>query len=303
MTVLYSVSTGSTVLAADLNQYKSMLEGASGYTSTYKFRATAGSDIVFVLGDNAAANKFSIHDSDNVEVWKIDSNGGMTAGALSPTSLVVPNSGAPAQTASGSAVWDTVNETLTVANGTVRRTLTPDDQVVKYKSATQVFTTDTTYADITATSGNFAFPVLANARYKARFVLPLVFGGTGGVKLQLTGPAAPTLVRIDAVSSSTWVAQSNDTVASGETSVLATAPFWAATAFSSGSGLNSVSGAPSSGTSGSNILNAGGTTIIVDVFIVNGANAGTVTLQGAQNSSNSTTTFSIGCYMIAERLV
>ena len=69
----------------------------------------------------------------------------------------------------------------------------------KYKTATQVFTTSTTFADITASSGTFSFTAEANGIYVARYSLPVTFGGTGGVKLQLTGPASPTLVRVDSL--------------------------------------------------------------------------------------------------------
>jgi hypothetical protein len=50
------------------------------------------------------------------------------------------------------------------------------------------------------------------------------------------------------------------------------------------------------------ITGAKAATLHLHVRIINGSTAGTVVLQGAQNSSNSTTTFGVGCYMKAERI-
>ena len=290
MTVLYSVTTGNTILAADLNQYKSMLEGASGYTSTYKLVSTAGTNFVLVLGDSSAANKLSVQDAAGNEVWSVNSDGAVSSGALTPTSLVIPNSGAPAQTTSGSAVWDTVNEILTIANGSTRKDFYPGLPVVKYKTATQVFTTDTTFADITASSGNLAFSIGASEIWMVEFYLPMTYGGTGGLKLQLTGPAAPTLVRVDAYGD----IHKDTTGASNFVPVYSTLNP-GATAFSS-QFVARDSGASANGLLSSSVIHAQG-------LIVNGSTAGTVTLQGAQNSSNSTTTFAAGCWMRATRLL
>ena len=218
-----------------------------------------------------------------------------------PTNAQLPTSAAPSQTTAGQLEWGTTNKVLTVGDGTNNRSITPDDQVFKYKAAAQQFSADTTFADITASSGNFAFPVVASGVYRARFVLPLTHGGTGGVKIQFTGPAAATLVRYDSLASAVWVAQSNDSGAATETSVLAAAELDAGTAFSSSGGLNSVTSAPTSGTSGTNLL-AANTIVTIDLLVINGANAGTVTLQGAQNSANSTTDFVAGCWMEARRV-
>lgn len=164
--------------------------------------------------------------------------------------------------------------------------------LVKYMSATQVFTTNTTYADlVTSGSGTMSFPVVANGIYVARVIGHLTFGGTGGVKFQVTGPAAPTAVSIEVYS-----AQYQQTHASGtdpaDITLLYNYLLGRFTAFSSGGGAssNSVSGAVVNGP------------FAIDMFIQNGANAGTVTVQAAQFSSNSTTTFAIGT-RIEARLV
>lgn len=57
--------------------------------------APTGQDVLMTLGDNGGTNKFSILDSDSVEVFAVDSNGGQTfssltvAGALTQTAGVV----------------------------------------------------------------------------------------------------------------------------------------------------------------------------------------------------------------------
>ena len=174
----------------------------------------------------------------------------------------------------------------TIANSqtTLDKRVWTHKNVEKYKTATQVFSTNTTYADITTSSGNFAFPIAANEVWRVRFVLNMTYGGTGGVKLQLTGPAAPTAVFL----SGRYLLENSAAAES----------FWYAapviSAFSTGVvTINSGGGA--------------GTTLTtypveIEGFIQNGTTAGTVTLQGAQNSSNSTTTFGIGSFMKAERV-
>lgn len=171
----------------------------------------------------------------------------------------------------------------------------------KYKTATQVFTTSTTFADITAASGNFAFDVAASGVYVARYVLPVSFGGSGGVKLQLTGPSAPTLVRADAFGETVkhTYGGSGSVTDTAQSQVFATrlgggTAFSASLVAADSTGVVNQNGA--SATAAAGLLPAG-TVIVLDVIVVNGANAGTVTLQGAQNSANSTTTFGAGCWM------
>ncbi len=61
----------------------------------------AGQNVVFKTGDNAGANKFSFLDSDDVEVFSIDSNGGLPtiAGALTVSGLFTANGSATIKTA------------------------------------------------------------------------------------------------------------------------------------------------------------------------------------------------------------
>ena len=79
--------------------------------------APAGQDVLMTLGDNAAANKFSILDSDSVEVFAVDSNGVMTftgltvVGALTQTAGVVSIS------------EDNTADAVGIGNGTVARAI------------------------------------------------------------------------------------------------------------------------------------------------------------------------------------
>lgn len=339
MTVPYSVNDNDEVLPADINQYKKVLEGATGYTDSFALKSTAGTDFVITLGDASGVNKLSIKDSGAVEVASINSDGAIAGSINAATStLIIPTSATPSQTTEGSVAWDTDDDRFTVGTGAATKVIglsrgagsdaSATQEMMydttlaalkvwdgsasqsigrlptfKYKSATQVFTTNTTYADITASSGNMAFDVVANGVYRARFILPLSFGGTGGVKLQLTGPAGVTLVRANATGETVRFTGS-DSVGVPQSQVFV-GTLGAATAFSanivalSSPGVVSTSGA---GGATEGLASGGSTVIAIDVLIVNGSTAGTVTLQGAQNSSNSTTTFAIGCWMEAVRV-
>lgn len=191
-------------------------------------------------------------------------------------------------------IYIAANDTTISGSGEIidkRQANGPRGTYIEYKSATQVFTTDTTFADITASSGNIAFSIAPNEIVRAKYILPVTFGGTGGVKLQLTGPASPTVVRVDATGEMTKQTYGGPT--DGITYTAFQTALGNATAFSA----SFV--AKNSGSGAGDLIQAG--TIYVDALIVNGANAGTVTLQGAQNSSNSTTTFAIGCQMVVDR--
>jgi len=79
--------------------------------------APTGQDVLMTLGDNAAANKFSILDSDSVEVFAVDSNGAMTF-----SSLVV--SGAFSQTAGIVSISeDNSANAVGIGNGTTARAI------------------------------------------------------------------------------------------------------------------------------------------------------------------------------------
>ena len=172
-----------------------------------------------------------------------------------------------------------------------------------HKAAAQTFTTDTTFADVTAaTGGTFSFYAEANGIYLIEASVPVTYGGTGGIKMQATGPAAPTLVRFDAFGyalSQQTLDSNNDT----EKEVSAWAPIGSATAFSSSFVALNTPAVSSGGATGtlSGLLATGGPIRIVGI-VVNGASAGLVTLQAAQNSANSTTSLGIGTQWKVERV-
>lgn len=153
----------------------------------------------------------------------------------------------------------------------------------KYKTATQTFSATTTYADITATSGNLAFDVAASGVYYAKvwlYVSSQGVAGGEGAKFQFTGPAAPTFVR----PSGKFLAY---TTVSGASDFVNTVQQSFATAFSS----NIMNQPALNTTTASGITNA---PVEIELFLVNGANAGTVTLQGAQNTASGSTDIEYG---------
>ena len=123
MTLLYSVATGGVINAADVNQYKSMLEGASGYTSTFLLTSTSGTNFIVKLGDAAGVNKLVVQDSAGVEQWAVSSDGVITGGLGALGTLVLPAATVPSQTAEGQVIWDSDNDQLTIGTGSGRVTI------------------------------------------------------------------------------------------------------------------------------------------------------------------------------------
>ena len=326
----FTTKSGLAVASADIADIVNHLQGASAKTDAWHFRVSSGNNYLITLSDAAGAQKFSVRDSGAVEKFSVDSDGNVTiAGTLTNSgSLVVPVSASPSQTAEGSLVadsdddmltlgtgaatkyiglsrgagsdasatkelmYDTTNKVLKVWNGSASISAANYAPTRNYKSATQVFTTNTTFADVDGALGaTFSFAIAASEVWMAEYWIPLTFGGTGGAKFQLTGPAAPTNVDI----TGTYIRASTTMTAGG-----ATDKFADVTAFSSSIGAQN-SGAQA--TSDVVYVNtAPGSAIHIKARITNGANAGTVTLQAAQNSSNSTTTLGIGATMRAERI-
>lgn len=117
MTLLYSVAAGDAIQAADVNQFKNMLEGASGYTSTFVLVSTTGANFIVKMGDAAGATKFALQDSAGVEQWSVNSDGLVSGGSIAPTTFTFPVSASPSQTTDGQAVWDSDDNVLTVGDG------------------------------------------------------------------------------------------------------------------------------------------------------------------------------------------
>ena len=113
-------ATGDTIVATDVSDIVNHLEGASGTSLAWFFRVLASNDFVIRLPEAAGAQVLSIQDSAGTEVASIDSDGVITATNTSFTALTVPVSAAPAQTTSGSLVYDSAKLALTVGNGSGR---------------------------------------------------------------------------------------------------------------------------------------------------------------------------------------
>lgn len=238
-----------------------------------------------------------------VDIIVITSAGAVSAVAGTPKALTTTSGPVPtAPTASQleiARIYVPASGTaLTSANITDRRVSLARTSISNYKSATQTFTTNTTFADVTGAIGaTFSFAIAANEVWEVLYHIPLAFTGTGGVKLQLTGPAAATSV---AIMGTHTINRANGAATDVQTVQYATQ----AAAFSSNFGsANSENGATTS-----NVYNnQGGSStpqIVVEARarIINGANAGTVTLQAAQNSSNADSILGLGTFMRADRL-
>lgn len=123
MTVPYSVATGDLVQAADVNQFKNLLEGATGYTTTFLLVSTSGTNFIVRLGDAIGVNKISFQDSAGVEQASINSDGLVTGNSISFASLQLPVSAAAAPTTDGQVVWDSDDDVLTVGTGAATKVI------------------------------------------------------------------------------------------------------------------------------------------------------------------------------------
>lgn len=292
------VVTGDTAVANDLNQLIDLLEGAASLTEAFKLVSSSGENFIIKLADAAGARKLVIQDSAGVEVASIDSDGGASfTNVTSSGSVILPTSTSPAQTTDGQVVWDSDDNLLTVGDGASRKTFyygeaLPFKEVRKYTAATQTYSADTTYANVVAAGSpaTMSVTVAASEVWHIRGFFRVVFTGTGGLKMQLTGPGSPTQVRIRATTGR-HTRDFSDTVFVPN---LVTE----VTAFSTGFiGTNAAAGG-----AGSFPTTDNGGWIEFDAFLINGVNAGTVTLQAAQNSANGTSVIQIGSYMFATKL-
>lgn len=88
--------------------------------------AATGQDVVITLGDNAGANKLSVLDSDSVEVFAVDSNGGQTYTTITASGLITGNASATINTA-GTALTlggDNSGDAVILGGGTSARAIT-----------------------------------------------------------------------------------------------------------------------------------------------------------------------------------
>jgi hypothetical protein len=302
-------SPGDTIAADNIDELRVHLTGQSGKTEAWHLRQSTGNTLI-TLATADGSNGFRLNDSAGVQVFYVDSDGNVTqAGTFSPGTLVLPNGATPSQTTEASAVWDTDDDVLTVGtgsatkvvglkrgaginasatqdlvfdttagalevwNGSAIRNIFPTD--FKYKTAAQVFTANTTYANVTATSGDLAVAIGASEVWLIECHMSVSFTSTGGLKVQLTGPAAPTAVSVTGTYGTIFTSAAADSIA--------VSGFGQVNSFSSN--LFAVNAGTANGA-----FNTSTGTVIFAALVSNGVNAGTVTVQAAQNSAAGTTT-------------
>nr|NGX57257.1 hypothetical protein [Chlamydiota bacterium] len=166
-------------------------------------RAAVGQNIILRMGDNAGANSVSFQDIDNVEVFSVDSNGGIPviAGALTVNGLFTANASATINTA-GTALnlaTDNSGDAVTIAEGNVARAVTIATSAFAHTialgSASGGAMTWDTAAGISidaATASNFTVTGAAD----------LTLESTAGAVLINSGEAAIDAIVLDASSAS-----------------------------------------------------------------------------------------------------
>ena len=119
-------ATGDTIQATDVSDIKNHLEGGSGKTAPYNLRQSTG-NMLLTAATNDGSNGIRFNDSDNSQIFYVDSDGNITVvGTITNSgALVLPVSASPSQTADGSVVWDSDDDVLTVGDGAARKTFYP----------------------------------------------------------------------------------------------------------------------------------------------------------------------------------
>ena len=293
-------SSGLTVAVAAITGGQAVINGttvATGYaggTVTLDAASSTGNrrDIIY-YDTSGSVGKVTGTPVTPVTYYVATSSGGAVTTALPSVVGPVPPSLSSSQIAIAE-VYVAINETTIDAGEIVDRRQDPMSSVVvrRYKTATQVFTTDTAFADVADSTGEgFTFSAPASSVWIVEYHIPLTFGGTGGAKFQITGPAAPTGVDITGEFGAAIVNV-------GPTVTAALQGFVAVTAFATDIASRS------SGITADIYSNQAAypSSIFIRLRLINGATGGLVTLQAAQNNANSTTTLGIGSYMRAERV-
>ena len=254
----------------------------------------------------------------------MDSDGNVTqAGSFTPTTFIMPGEASPSTTTAGSLRRDTDDHHLVMGTGSAAKRLglvvgsgaaptvtgemtydtatgllklydgsaavTVGATLYKYKTAGQNFTT-TTFADVTATSGSVAFAVVANTAYKIDIDLMLTAVGTqnsGGVKFAFTTPAAFTAAQT--AYDSPYTVGDLD-VESGGTFQKEGGRITSLVAITSGV---EFFGSNAYATAANGAAGVATGLVRLSLLFVNGANAGTVTLQAAQKTAAGTSTFTL----------
>lgn len=339
---LVRVTAGLKSTILQLNQIINHLEGVAGNTLSWFLRTATNGNFIIVLGDDAGVSEFQLMDSNETVIFTINSNGDVTpGGAFSPAQIIVPGDVAPSQTdlgnlqldedgffltigtginnkrlglvvgagasptLTGEMAYDTTSRQLLLHDGT--RAVAVSGGAGKYVVTNQVITASTVFVDVVAsgTPATMSFVAGANQIYAITLRLLLSYSTTGGFKLQLTGPAAPTRIiqsslhmylKETAIGGSATPYWSRGFLISG-----APSPITLATAFfASDSAANLVERLDSATVPTEGAWVASGNVFEFRILYFNGANAGTVTVQVAQNSAAGTSTVSADSSMVAQ---
>lgn len=154
----------------------------------------------------------------------------------------------------------------------------------------------TTFTPVTDGTNALSFNGEAGTRYRVRVLLPVTYGGTGGLKLQFTGPAGSPVLRIDAIVPS-GVQQGADAGTNVEDAFTHVFNVQVTSAAGFSSAFISMNSAAADNVP---FLVAG--VVRVDAEISLGTAAGTIALEAAQNSANSTTTIGTGARLEVEEV-
>lgn len=272
---LTNVTAGSTANAADLNQYKSALEGTTSFAPTI---VAGAADIVLQLADAAGSYKLQVQNSAGTAGLTVNSNGIVT-----PTTFQVTGVATPADTGAGRVSYDTTKNLLVYGNGTqvvevadgASTTLLP---VLTEPAAINNSTTLTTLAD-------FTVQIAANGVYVAEILLIYLTGTTPDIqfKWDITAVTGTTIE---------WGQ-------TGPSTINAAAPSGGA-AITTYNSMHDVSQAmvlAGQGTGADNKV-----VVPISAMIHNGVTTGDLRFQWAQNTADSSDTkILVGSYMKVTR--
>lgn len=152
-----------------------------------------------------------MNDSAGVQMFYVDSDGNVTqAGSFTPTTLILPNSAAPAQTTEASVAWDTDSDNFVVGTGSEALAYPRGDAYI-IKSAAETVTGSTALQN----DNDFLLTVSTNTDYLVEMFLHITTNATADWKFAwtLTGMTFDSL----------YTSTPNSTVVYGVTTATASA--------------------------------------------------------------------------------
>lgn len=301
MPSLYAVASNDPILAADVNQFKSMLEGASTFTNTFVLASSTGVNFIVRLGDAIGTNKLSITDSAGVEKFSLNSSGNVAvSGTLAVTGLVIlPSTASPSFTDAAALQYGSTNKVVTYGDGTNNRSIPYVSTTVALPSLSSELASAGTsfeaarvdhrhagllyargesviYTSNTTADGDafMLIPALVSAKYIIRAVIVVTVVSTGGLRVRVVGPSGSSA--------------QGSFVAGGPSAINAPTSLNIAT-------INTDYGANSAG--------AGTYVVTVTATVVTGSTSGDIGIYTAQNSAATTTQIlQASSFITAERV-